>query len=115
MEGIIAVAIGENVCPPSATCWTTRLWVLAGWSPPVALGDRAGRVDAALTMRTCRPRHGVLVKPHTPIAAIDESMPSRPRRRPGAPRRRVRLRHPAGTWTYVVVLHAHPEPSPSTP
>ena len=40
---------------------------------PVGLGDRVGRFDPALALRTCR-ADGILVKPDVPIAATDESM-----------------------------------------
>ena len=44
---------------------------------PVGVGDRVGRMDPALALRTCR-ADGLLVKPHTAIAATDESMLSGP-------------------------------------
>ena len=44
---------------------------------PVGLGDRVGRMDPALALRTCR-ADGLLVKPHTAIAATDESLLSGP-------------------------------------
>ena len=40
---------------------------------PVGLGDRVGRLDAALALRTCR-ADGILIKPHVPIAATSASM-----------------------------------------
>ena len=37
---------------------------------PVGIGDRVGRTDRALVLRTCR-ADGVLVKPDVPLAALD--------------------------------------------
>ena len=44
---------------------------------PVGLGDRVGRMDPVLALRTCR-ADGLLLKPHTAIAATDESLLSGP-------------------------------------
>ncbi len=78
---------------------------------PVGLGDRVGRSDPALALRTCR-ADGILIKPDVPIAATDESMV-------GAAAFRAELLvtecfsdHPAGRWAYVVGLHANPGDDP---
>ena len=74
---------------------------------PVGLGDRVGRTDPALVRRTCR-ADGLLVKPHTAIAAIDESLLSGPAFNPTLLVAECTSAHPAGRWTYVVAMHAHP-------
>ena len=74
---------------------------------PVGLGDRAGRMDPALARRTCR-ADGLLIKPHTPIAATDESLLSGPAFHPTPLVASCASDHPAGRWTYVVAMHAHP-------
>ncbi len=74
---------------------------------PVGLGDRVGRADAALALRTCR-ADGRLIKPHVPIAATSRSMLV------GAASRSVLMvaecwsDHPAGRWAYVVTLRCSP-------
>ncbi len=74
---------------------------------PVGLGDRVGRMDPALVRRTCR-ADGLLVKPHTAIAAVDESLLSGPAFNPSLLVAECTSEHPAGRWTYVVAMHAHP-------
>ncbi len=74
---------------------------------PVGLGDRVGRLDPALPRRTCR-ADGLLIKPHTAIAAIDESLLSGPAFNPTLLVAECTSQHPAGRWTYVVAMHAHP-------
>jgi hypothetical protein len=74
---------------------------------PVGLGDRVGRLDPALALRTCR-ADGLLVKPHTAIAAIDESLLSGPAFNPTLLVAECTSEHPAGRWTYAVAMHAHP-------
>ncbi len=74
---------------------------------PVGLGDRVGRFDPALALATCR-ADGILVKPHTPIAATDASMVAGTA---FAHRLMVAECHsdqPAGRWAYVVGLHGNP-------
>jgi hypothetical protein len=78
---------------------------------PVALGDRVGRFDPTLALRTCR-ADGILIKPDVPVAATDESMLN------GAAFRNELLvaecstDHPAGRWSYVLGLHANPGDDP---
>ncbi len=74
---------------------------------PVGLGDRVGRFDPTLALRTCR-ADGVLVKPHTPVAAVDESLLAGPAFHPVPLLAECTSEQPAGTWTYVVAMHAHP-------
>jgi hypothetical protein len=74
---------------------------------PVGLGDRVGRMEPALARRTCR-ADGLLVKPHTAIAAIDETLLSGPAFNPTLLVAECTSEHPAGSWTYLVAMHAHP-------
>ena len=78
---------------------------------PVGLGDRVGRVDPALSMRTCR-ADGVLVKPHVPVAATDRSMLANPAFRNVLLVAECFSEHPAGRWAYVVGLHTNPGDGP---
>jgi hypothetical protein len=80
---------------------------------PVGLGDRVGRMDPAIALRTCR-ADGLLVKPHTPIAAIDESLLSGPAFHSVPLVATCTSEHEAGTWTYVVAMHANPTDDPVT-
>jgi hypothetical protein len=80
---------------------------------PVGLGDRIGTMDPALALRTCR-ADGVLVKPHTPVAAVDESLLSGPAFNPVPLVAECTSEHEAGRWTYVVALHANPDEAPVT-
>jgi hypothetical protein len=80
---------------------------------PVGLGDRVGRMDPAIALRTCR-SDGLLVKPHTPIAAIDESLLSGPAFNSVPLVATCTSEHEAGTWTYVVAMHANPADEPVT-
>lgn len=72
---------------------------------PVGVGDRVGRTDRDLVMRTCR-ADGVLIKSSTPIQAINRSF------RKWATSRGQLLTGTATsvgadrTWTYVVTLNA---------
>jgi hypothetical protein len=74
---------------------------------PVGLGDRVGRMDPVLAMRTCR-ADGLLVKPHTAIAATDESLLSGPAFTSTPLVAECASEHAAGRWTYVVAMHANP-------
>jgi hypothetical protein len=78
---------------------------------PVGLGDRVGRMDPALALRTCR-ADGILVKPHTVIAATDESLLSGPAFNSSLLVAECTSEHPAGRWTYVVAMHANPREEP---
>lgn len=78
---------------------------------PVGLGDRVGHTDPAIALRTCR-ADGLLIKPHSPIAAIDESLMSGPAFNPVPLVATCRTEHPAGGWRYVVAMHANPAEEP---
>ncbi len=80
---------------------------------PVGLGDRVGRMDPTLAHRTCR-ADGLLIKPHTAIAAVDESMLSGPAFNPTLLVAECTSEHPAGTWVYAVAMHAQPADDPIT-
>ena len=78
---------------------------------PVGLGDRVGRTDPALVRRTCR-GDGLLLKPHTAIAATDESLLSGPAFNAVPLIAECGSEHEAGRWTYVVAMHANPADEP---
>jgi hypothetical protein len=78
---------------------------------PVGLGDRVGRMDPALVLRTCR-ADGLLIKPHTAIAATDESMLSGPAFTSTLLVAECTSQHPAGRWTYTMAMHANPGDEP---
>ena len=70
-------------------------------------------MDPAIALRTCR-SDGLLIKPHTPIAAIDESLLSGPAFNSVPLVATCTSEHEAGTWTYVVAMHANPSDDPVT-
>jgi len=72
---------------------------------PVAIGDRRGRSDRALVMRTCR-EDGVLVKPDAPIAALERCYRQSCFEAPALLVGETVSRHPAGDWVYLLALHA---------
>ena len=74
---------------------------------PVGLGDRVGRFDPALAMRTCR-ADGVLIKPHVPIAATSRSMLANAGFRDTLMVAECWSDHPAGRWTYVTTMRCSP-------
>ena len=74
---------------------------------PVGLGDRAGHHDTSLALRTCR-ADGLLIKPHTPIAATGPSMLANTGFRDHLMVAECFSDHPAGRWGYAVALHANP-------
>ena len=78
---------------------------------PVGLGDRVGRMDPAIALRTCR-ADGLLVKPHTPISAIDESLLSGPAFNSVPLFAACTSEHAAGRWIYLVAMHANPGEEP---
>jgi hypothetical protein len=78
---------------------------------PVGLGDRVGRMDSMLALRTCR-ADGILVKPHTAIAAVDESLLSGPAFNRTPLVAECSSEHPAGRWQYLVAMHANPGEDP---
>jgi hypothetical protein len=78
---------------------------------PVGLGDRVGRMDPALALRTCR-ADGLLIKPHTAIAATDESLMCGPAFTSTLLVAECTSEHPAGRWTYAMAMHANPSDDP---
>ena len=78
---------------------------------PVGVGDRVGRMDPALALRTCR-ADGLLIKPHTAIAATDESLLSGPAFTSTPLVAECTSEHPAGRWIYTVAMHANPGDEP---
>jgi hypothetical protein len=78
---------------------------------PVGLGDRVGRLHPALALRTCR-ADGLLIKPHTAIAATDESLLSGPAFTSTLLVAECTSEHPAGRWTYAMAMHANPGDDP---
>lgn len=80
---------------------------------PVGLGDRVGRFDPALAMRTCR-ADGILVKPHVPVAATSRTMASSPGSRPVLMVAECHSDHAAGRWAYVVTMRCSPGDTPTT-
>ncbi len=74
-------------------------------SGPVGIGDRLGRTDRALLLRTCR-EDGVLVKPDRPLAAIDRCLRADCHLEPELLVGETDSRHPAGRWVYVAAFNA---------
>jgi hypothetical protein len=75
---------------------------------PVGIGDRVGRTERALVLRTCR-ADGVLVKPDAPLAALDRCFRAHPVVALVPLVAATHSEHPAGRWTYLVSLHASNE------
>lgn len=73
---------------------------------PVGMGDRAGRMDALQALRTCR-ADGVLIKPHTPIAATSRSLVANAAFTPELFVASCASLHEAGRWAYVTALHTN--------
>ena len=73
---------------------------------PVGLGDRLGRTDRELVMRTCR-SDGRLVKPDVPVAALDRCFRNHSMLVPSPLVGETHSKHTAGTWTYVVAMNVH--------
>ncbi len=78
---------------------------------PVGLGDRIGRTDRSIVMRTCR-EDGVLIKPDLPLAALDRCYLADAAREPVPLLAETRSEHPLGRFVYLVALHASREPAP---
>ena len=72
---------------------------------PVGIGDRLGRADRDLVLRTCR-ADGALVRPDVAIAAIDACYAADAVTRPVPLVAEAWTDHPAGRWSYLVALHA---------
>lgn len=73
---------------------------------PVAIGDRLGRTDRALVLRTCRD-DGLLVKPDAPIAALERCYRAHAVLEAAPLLGEAWSLHPAGRWIYLAALHAH--------
>ncbi|MBA2607633.1 MAG: hypothetical protein H0U92_01680 [Actinobacteria bacterium] len=71
---------------------------------PVGIGDRLGRTDPAIVRRTCR-ADGMLVKPDTPIAAVDRSFLRWATRHNTLMVATSVTAHKAGKWVYAVTLN----------
>ncbi|MBS1846887.1 MAG: hypothetical protein JST73_01300 [Actinobacteria bacterium] len=80
---------------------------------PVGLGDRVGRHDTNLAMRTCR-ADGVLIKPDVPITSTHASIIANPAFNPALLVAGTHSAHRAGRWGYVCVFHATPTDDPIT-
>jgi hypothetical protein len=80
---------------------------------PVGLGDRAGRFEHAIALRTCR-ADGVLIKPHVPVAATAGSMFANTGFRPTLLIAETWSDHPTGRWAYVLAVHCHPGEAETT-
>jgi hypothetical protein len=71
---------------------------------PVGIGDRAGRSDRALVLRTCR-SDGVLLKPDVPVAAISCCLRENPLFSTHPLVGETYSRHAAGLWTYIAAVN----------
>jgi len=80
---------------------------------PVGLGDRVGRFDPMLAMRTCR-ADGRLIKPHVPIAATSRSLLASTGTRHTLMVAECFSQHPAGRWAYVMAMRCSPGDDAST-
>ncbi len=78
---------------------------------PVGIGDRIGRTERAIVMRTCR-ADGVLVKPDVPIAALDRSFRRDCFFEPEPLVGEAHSTHPAGRWLYLASYNAWREQQP---
>lgn len=78
---------------------------------PVGIGDRLGRTERAIVMRTCR-EDGVLVKPDVPIAALDRSFRRDCFFEPEPLVGEAHSSHPAGRWLYLASFNAWREARP---
>jgi len=72
---------------------------------PVGLGDRVGRTDRDLVLRTCR-SDGVLVKPDAPIAALDRCFRAHAVMEHAPLVGATHSTHALGTWIYLASFHA---------
>jgi hypothetical protein len=78
---------------------------------PVGIGDRAGRTDRELVMRTCR-ADGVLVKPDVPVAALDRCLRADCFFEPELLIGECWTDHAAGRTSYVAAFNAWKERRP---
>jgi hypothetical protein len=80
---------------------------------PVGLGDRVGRFDPQLALRTCR-ADGILIKPHVPIAATSRTLASGPASRSVLMVAESFSDHPAGRWSYIFTARCSPRAESTT-
>ncbi|MCZ7617994.1 MAG: hypothetical protein M5U32_06650 [Myxococcota bacterium] len=73
---------------------------------PVGIGDRVGRSDRALILRTCR-SDGVIVRPDVPVAALDRCWRGHAALEPNPLVGEAHTVHEAGRWTYLVAMNAY--------
>jgi hypothetical protein len=78
---------------------------------PVGIGDRVGRTDRDLVLRTCR-ADGVLVQPDVPIAALERCYRAHAVLAPEPLVGEAHTVHPAGRWVYLASLHAWRQKEP---
>jgi hypothetical protein len=78
---------------------------------PVGIGDRVGRTDRELVMRTCR-ADGVLVKPDVPVAALDRCLRADCFFEPELLIGECWSDHAAGRTSYVAAFNAWKERRP---
>jgi hypothetical protein len=71
---------------------------------PVGIGDRRGRADREIVLRTCRD-DGVIVRPDVALAAVDRCFTQHPVARAVPLVAEAWTDHPAGRWAYVVALN----------
>ena len=64
---------------------------------PVGIGDRLGRTNKDIVMRTCR-KDGVLIKPDVPLCALDQSLIN--------PNGLLWADTYSGSWRYIVAINA---------
>ncbi len=72
---------------------------------PVGIGDRLGRTDRELVLRTCR-ADGLLVKPDVPIAALERCFRRDAFFEPEPLIGETYSTHPAGRWVYLASFNA---------
>ncbi len=72
---------------------------------PVGIGDRLGRTDRDVVMRTCR-SDGVLVKPDVPIAALNRCFGGNVFTEGGPLIGEAHTDHAAGRWIYLASFNA---------
>jgi hypothetical protein len=78
---------------------------------PVGIGDRIGRTDRELVLRTCR-EDGVLLKPDLPLAALDRCYLANAAFEHAPLLAETYSEHPIGRFVYLVALHASRERAP---
>jgi hypothetical protein len=76
---------------------------------PVGIGDRIGRTDRGVVMRTCR-ADGVLVKPDAPLAALERCFRAHAHRAEELLAAETYTDQPAGRTHYVLAVHASRAP-----